>query len=66
MYSYGTNKAQKQIWGSNGIWTHDLHDTSVMIYQLSYEASFEAGQVRIHFNLEGETLATSELTPVCF
>ena len=30
-----TNKAQKKIWGSNGIRTHDLRDTSAMLYQLS-------------------------------
>ena len=35
--------------GPNGIRTHDLHDTSMMLYQLSYEASLEAGQVRVQF-----------------
>ena len=38
-----TNKAQKKI--SDGIRTHDLHDTGAMLYQLSYEASPEADQV---------------------
>ena len=36
-----TNKAQKKFWGSNRIQTHDLCDTSVMLYQLRYEASPE-------------------------
>ena len=45
----GTNEAQKEIWGSNGIRTHDLRDTGAMLYQLSYEASLEAGQVRVQF-----------------
>ena len=27
----------------------DLHDTGAMLYQLSYEASLEAGQVRVQF-----------------
>ena len=44
------NKAQNKFWGSNGIWTHDLHDTGAMLYQLSYEALLEAGQVRVQFN----------------
>ena len=44
-----TNKAQKKFWGFNGIQTHDLCDTGVMLYQLSYEASWEAGQVRVQF-----------------
>ena len=44
-----TNKAQKKFWGSNGIPTHDLHDTGAMLYQLSYEASLEAGQVWVQF-----------------
>ena len=35
------------FWGSNGIRTHDLRDTGVMIYRLSYEASPEAGQVQV-------------------
>ena len=39
-----TNKAQKKFWGSNGIRTHDLRNTGAMLYQLSYEASLEAGQ----------------------
>ena len=30
---------KKKLWGFNGIQTHDLCDTSVMLYQLSYEAS---------------------------
>ena len=33
-----TNKAQKKLWGFNGIRTHDLRDTGAMLYQLSYEA----------------------------
>ena len=31
---------------SNRIRAHDLHDTGAMLYQLSYQASLEAGQVR--------------------
>ena len=31
------------MWGSNGILTHDLRDTSAMLYRLSYEASTGAG-----------------------
>ena len=46
-----TNKAWKTFWGSSGIRTHDLCDTGAMLYQLSYEASLEAGQVRVHFHL---------------
>ena len=34
--------AQKNTWGFNGIWTHDLRDTSAMLYRLSYEASFSS------------------------
>ena len=30
-------KAQKEFWGINGIRSHDLRNTGVMIYQLSYE-----------------------------
>ena len=41
--------ADKKIWGFNGNWTHDLRDTSAMLYQLSYEASLEAGQDLVHF-----------------
>ena len=44
-------KAQKKFWGSNGIRTHDLRDTGVILYQLSCEASLEASQVRVRFNL---------------
>ena len=44
-----TKKAQKKFWGFNGIWTHDLRDTGAMLYRLSYEASLEAGQVRVQF-----------------
>ena len=40
---------KKKFWGSNGIQTHDLRDTSAMLYELSYEASLEAGQVRVQF-----------------
>ena len=28
----------KKVWGFNGIQTHDLRNTSTMLYQLSYEA----------------------------
>ena len=35
-------KAQKNLKGFNGIRTHDLCDTGVMLYQLSYEVSMEA------------------------
>ena len=31
-------KAQNEFWGFNGIQSHDLRDTGVMLYQLSYEA----------------------------
>ena len=44
-----TKKAQKQFWGSNGIRTRDLRNTGAMLYRLSYEASLEAGQVRVQF-----------------
>ena len=44
-----TNKAQKKFWGSNGIQTHDLRDTSAMFYRLRYEASPEAGQMQVQF-----------------
>ena len=44
-----TNKAQKKFRGSNGIQTLDLRDTNAMLYQLSYEALPEAGQVRVQF-----------------
>ena len=40
-------KTQKKIWGFNRILTHNLCDTSVMPYQLSYEAFLEAGQERV-------------------
>ena len=40
-------KARKKIWGFNGIWTHDLCNTGVMLYQLNYGALLEAGQVRV-------------------
>ena len=43
------NKALKKFWGFNGIRTHDLRDTGAMLYQLSYEASLEAGQVQVQF-----------------
>ena len=33
-------KAQKNIWGSNGIQAHDLCDTGAMLYQ-GYEALLE-------------------------
>ena len=44
-----TKKAQKKFWGSNGIQSHYLRDTGGMLYQLSYEASLEAGQKRVQF-----------------
>ena len=34
---------------SNGIRIYDLGDTGPKLYQLSYEASLEAGQVRVQF-----------------
>ena len=37
------------IRGFMGIWTHDLRDTGAKLYQLSYEASPEAGQVWVRF-----------------
>ena len=40
--------SQKKFWGSNGIWTHDLCDTGTMLYQLSYKALLESGQVQVH------------------
>ena len=43
------NKAQKKLWGSNRIRTHDLRNTGVMLYQLHYEVSLEAGQVQVQF-----------------
>ena len=42
-HSYEATKAVAKK-AFNGIRTHDLRDTSVMLYQLSYEASLEAGQ----------------------
>ena len=42
-------KPRQKIWGFNGIWTHDLRNTGVMLYQLSYEALLEAGQERVQF-----------------
>ena len=40
-------KPRKNSEAPTGVQTHDLHDTSGMLYQLSYEASMEAGQVRV-------------------
>ena len=40
-------KVQKQFWGSNGIRTHDLHNTGAMLYWLSYEVLLE--QVKSKF-----------------
>ena len=37
-------KPRKKFWGFNRIWTHDLRDTSAMLYQLNYEALLEAGE----------------------
>ena len=45
-------KPRKKIWGSNEIRTHDLRDTGAMLYQLSYEASLEAGQERVRIPLK--------------
>ena len=42
-------KAKKKIWGSNRIWTRDLHDTGAILYQLSYEALLETGQEPVQF-----------------
>ena len=45
-------KSQTKIRGLNGIWTHDLCDTSAMLryqFQLSYETSWK--QVKCEFNL---------------
>ena len=39
----------KEIFAVNRIQTHDPRDTSAMLYRLSYEASLEAGQVRVQF-----------------
>ena len=39
----------ENFWGSNGIRTYDLGDTGTKLYQLSYEALLEAGQVRVQF-----------------
>ena len=36
---------------STGFGTCDLSDSSAMLYQLSYEASLEAGQERVQFIL---------------
>ena len=38
-----TNRDQKKFWGFNRIQTHDLHDTSVTLYQLSYEVFLGLG-----------------------
>ena len=39
-------EAWKKIQGFNGIQTHDLRDTGVMLYQLSYKAThWEGGQL---------------------
>ena len=42
-------KDQNKICGFNGIWTHELCNTGAMLYQLGFEASMEAGQVRVQF-----------------
>ena len=39
----------EKFWGFNGIWTHALCNTGAMPHQLGYEASLEAGQVRVQF-----------------
>ena len=56
-----TKKTQKQFWGFNRIWTHDLRDTGAMLYQLSYEASLEAGQVWVQFIYLKKKLSYSKL-----
>ena len=43
------NKKKPKFWVSNGIQTHDLRDTDVRLYRLSYEASPKAGQVQVQF-----------------
>ena len=35
------NKTWKKISGKYGIWTHDLCDTSAVLYQLSFWANWE-------------------------
>ena len=47
LFTSESDKAQNKFWGSNGIQTHDLRNTGAMLYQLSYEVSLEAGQVRV-------------------
>ena len=45
-------KAQKNIWGFNGIWTHQWppgYWCDVLAGQLSYEALLEACPERVHF-----------------
>ena len=42
-------KQLQKFWGSNRIQTHDLHNTGVMLYRLSYEASPETGPGRVQF-----------------
>ena len=37
------------LWGFNGIRKIDLRYTSVMLYQLSYEALMEPGQEQVQF-----------------
>ena len=39
--------SRKKFWGFNGMRTHDLRDTDAMLCQQRYEASPEAGQVRV-------------------
>ena len=43
-----------KFWGSNGIQSHDLCNTGVMLYQLSYEASLEAGQEWVILDFYGK------------
>ena len=40
--------APPKLWDFNRIQTHDLHNTGVMLYQLSYEASLEADLSSAH------------------
>ena len=44
-------KAQKNLKGFNGIRTHGLCDTGVMLYQLSYEVSMEAFMYMYMYNM---------------
>ena len=41
--------------------SHDLRDTGTMLYQLSYEASLEVGQVRVQFIPVGALYEENEM-----